>query len=258
MADVARRLRQTREWLVAVERAWLGWSFAPPPRVLAETAWRPDEPAAFCPRCGSSVGYGEPTTRGCGSCRSRSVSTDCVVRLGAYTGPLREWVRAIKYRGWAEMADALGHRLGAAVARCLRAESGLDPGRAVVVPMPMPWQRRLYRGVDHAALIAAAAASELGVPRMPLLVMSNGPPQVSLTAGRRPSRGARLRLSRRAARLVLDGLPVVLVDDVRTTGASLNAAARLVRRLGPGRVVAGVLAVTDDPARRRAGEIADS
>ena len=150
------------------------------------------------------------------------------------------------------MADTLGRRLGEAVARRLSTDDG-EPDDGLVVPMPMPWQRRVYRGVDHAGLIAAAAASELGVPQTRLLVMKNGPPQVSLGAGRRPRRGARLRLRKNAARSSLDGRLVILVDDVRTTGASLNAAARLVRRLGPRRVIAGVLAVTDDPARRRAG-----
>lgn len=218
MTAVARRLVELREWLVAVERAWLGWALAPPRRVLAETAWQPDRPAAWCARCGSSVGPGEQTDRGCGTCRAHPVTTDRVVRLGEYAGPLRDWVRAIKYRGWAEMAEVLGRRLGTAVAGCLGAEGGFDPGRTVVVPMPMPWQRRLYRGVDHAGLIAAGVASELGVPRVGLLVMGNGPPQVSLGAARRPRRGARLRLRRRAARRGLGGRVIILVDDVRTTG----------------------------------------
>ena len=114
----------------------------------------------------------------------------------------------------------------------------------------------LLGGGIGSAIVGAAAGA--GIGRVGLLVMGNGPPQVSLGAARRPRRGARLRLRRRAARLGLGGRLVILVDDVRTTGASLNAAARLLRRLGPSRVVAGVLAVTEDPARRRAGEAGSS
>jgi len=251
MPTVPRRRDQLREWLVSVEQAWIGWSLAPPQRVLAAEAWRADAPEAYCHRCGGSVGAGESTPQGCGSCRGHSIGTDRVVRLSAYRASMRNWVRAIKYRGWAEMAACLGERLGMAVGSALRDDDCFDARRTVVVPMPMPWQRRLYRGVDHARLIADGAAGVLGVPVRQLLAVGNGPPQVSLSsAGRRTRRGARMRVRPRAAGLRLSEVVVVLVDDVRTSGGSLNTATRLLRRLGPRRVVAGVLAVTDDPSRR--------
>lgn len=251
MPTLARRRDQLREWLVSVEQAWIGWSLAPPARVLAAEAWNPDAPATYCHRCGGSVGAGESTPQGCGSCRGHSICTDRVIRLSAYRASMRTWVRAIKYRGWAEMAVSLGERLGMAVAAALRDDDCFDAQRTVVVPMPMPWQRRLYRGIDHARLIADGAARALGVPVRQLLAVGNGPPQVSLSsAGRRTRRGVRMRLRPRAARLRLPDVVVVLVDDVRTSGGSLNTATRLLRRLGPRRVVAGVLAVTDDPSRR--------
>ena len=90
----------------------------------------------------------------------------------------------------------------------------------------------------------------MGVPVVQLLAAENGPPQVSLTSARRSRRGVRMTLRSGIAPQSLRDAVVVLVDDVRTSGGSLNAAARLVRRLGPRLVVAGVLAVTDDPARR--------
>ena len=125
----------------------------------------------------------------------------------------------------------------------LRDDACFDARRTIVVPMPMPWQRRLYRRIDHAGLIAEAVARVLRVRVYPLLTVSNGPPQVSLSASRRRSRRAvRMRLRARLPRL--DGVVVVLIDDVRTSGGSLNAAARLLRRLGPRLVVAGVLAVS--------------
>ncbi len=241
--------RRLREWLVSVEQAWIGWSLAPAARVLTAASWRPDAQATYCRRCGGSVGAGEQTPDGCGSCRGHSVFTDRIVRLSAYREPMREWVRAIKYRCWAEMADSLGRRLGIA----LRDDACFDTRRTIVVPMPMPWQRRLYRRIDHAGLIAEAAAAVLRVRVHPLLTVSNGPPQVSLSASRRARRAVRMRL--RAGPPRLDGVVVVLIDDVRTSGGSLNAAASLLRRLGPRLVVAGVLAVTDGPSRRSGGDL---
>lgn len=152
------------------------------------------------------------------------------------------------------MAVSLGQRLGLALAAALSDDDGFDAQRTVIVPMPMPWQRRLYRGIDHARLIADGAARVLRVPVRQWLAVSNGPPQVSLSStGRRARRGVRMRLRPTAAAGGrLPDVLVLLVDDVRTSGGSLDAAARLLRRLGPRQVVAGVLAVTDDPARRAA------
>jgi predicted amidophosphoribosyltransferase len=246
---------RVRDWLESVERTWLGWSFPPTRLAFAEAGWAPDDESRYCNRCGASVGPGEAMPAGCALCRGTPAATDRFVRLGAYSGRLREWVRAIKYRGWAEMADALGRRLGAAVRRCQVPPGDLDHDLTVVVPMPMPWQRRLYRGIDHARLIAAGVAAELGVGLLPALAKANGPPQVSLPAGHRARGDSGLRLRRRAMRLRFDDAHVILVDDVRTTGASLRAAGRLVRRLRPRWVTAAVLAVTDDRSRRPADPV---
>ena len=95
------RTGQLRHWLEEVERAWLGWSFPPVDRAIADTDWKPDDHSAYCRRCGATVGQGEVTDGGCGSCRGVPVATDGLVRVGSYTGQLRDWILAIKYRQWA-------------------------------------------------------------------------------------------------------------------------------------------------------------
>ena len=91
----------------------------------------------------------------------------------------------------------------------------------------------------------------LAVLSWPLAVLAfwNGPPQVSLSAGHRARGRLGIRVRRHARRVRLDDVQVVLVDDVRTSGASLRTAARHLRRLGPQRLLAAVLAATDDRAR---------
>jgi predicted amidophosphoribosyltransferase len=242
-------LAALRAWVVAVERSWLGWSFAPPDRVISSIGWRPDAPGAYCGRCGGSVGPGEATGAGCSACRGRGVPHDGIVRLGSYSGPMVEWVCAIKYQRWGEMAETLGALLGAAISARLDAAGGWNPARTLVVPMPMPWQRRIYRGIDHAGLLAAAAAERMRAVCRALLTVENGPPQVSMARAMRGRRQAAMRLRRRAAGLSLEGVDVVLVDDVRTSGATLGAAARLLRALEPRRLLAGVAAVAE-PGRR--------
>jgi predicted amidophosphoribosyltransferase len=252
---------------------WIGWSFPPPQRAMDEAGWRPDDRSDYCGRCGDSVGQGEATAEGCATCRKGGELSgglgDGVVRLGPYFEPLRGWVHAVKYYGWQEMAEALGRLLGRCVVSA-RVDSGDEPvvdlDRAVVVPMPMPWQRRVYRGVDHALEIARAAAAEIGCPIARIMTRANHPPQVRLSASERKrsgGRGLRVRArigwsgwKRGVAAWPLDGLDVMLVDDVRTTGATLRAAARLLAGLKPRRIVCGVIGVSDSAARRlRAGRV---
>ena len=232
-------------WLETVERTWLGWSLPPARRAIADARWQPDDPQRYCGLCGVSVGRDEVTPRGCASCRGTSPATDRLIRLGPYGDPLGEWVKAIKYRQWDQMGRELGRRLGKSISAALAGTAGGGGDAYVVVPMPMPWQRRLYRGIDHARVIAGGVAAELGAPLLALLARANGPPQVSLRATQRSRNAGRMRRKRLAHLLPLDGHTVILVDDVRTSGASLEAAAKLIRRLGVARVVAGVLAVAD-------------
>ncbi|MCH7849571.1 MAG: ComF family protein [Planctomycetes bacterium] len=234
-------------WIDDVQQTWLGWSLPPAERAITEANWRRDDLAAYCRRCGSSVGAGEATDTGCGSCRGKPMPVAGVVRLGPYVDPLRQWIPAIKYQRWSDMAELLGRQLGVALIE----SKLLDVSRCVVVPMPMPWQRRIYRGIDHALAIAGATAAELRAPLLQVLAAANGTPQVGLSQTDRLRRGGRsIRLRRRPGGWGLRDIQIVLVDDVRTTGASMQRAARVLRRARPAGVIAAILAVSDDRARR--------
>ncbi len=168
-----------------------------------------------------------------------------VVRLGAHDGALRGWVLAIKHRRWEAMAEHLGGALGRQLAAC-----GAWPPAgqgAVVVPVPMPPMRRWARGIDHAAMLAREVARANGLRVAQPLRQRHAGSQVE--AGGRAARLAHAgrftwRERTRAARAV-QGRTVVLVDDVRTTGATLAAAAALLRAGGAGSVVAAVVSVRE-------------
>lgn len=235
-------------WLDSVERLWMGRSFPPPNAALVEEAWTVDEADNYCQRCGNSVGPGEATDTGCARCRKMVLPYAGVVRLGRHDGALRDWLLMIKYHRWPEMADHLGRALGEAVREHPRFGE-LRPAETIIVPIPMPWLRRVYRGIDHARVLAGGAGAVLGAPVWSVLTKSPGPPQTSLTRSDRTRRRAGGWITPRRAIRRVAGLDVVLVDDIRTTGATLRIASRLLKKAGAERILVAVAAVADEPGR---------
>lgn len=111
---------------------------------------------------------------------------------------------------------------------------------AVLVPVPLHWRRRWHRGFDQARLLAAELARLTGLP-----VLEDGLRRCRVTAAQS---GLPARRRRRALRGAFEArrtpLPehVVLIDDVATTGATLEAAAEATRRAGTERVDAWLFA----------------
>jgi predicted amidophosphoribosyltransferase len=241
------------DMLDAFSEEVIGWSVPPPRIAMDDAAWQCEraDSGTYCLRCGDSTGPGEATDAGCGTCREGAELDggigEGVIRLGSYVRELRRWVLMIKFLRWEQMGYELGVRLGHEVIRSQR----IDPHHAVVVPMPMPWLRRLYRGTDHAQVIASGVAKAIDAPVWRVMYKKNGMPQTKLPRGeRRRTSGRDIGIRRRIGGWNLKDAHVVLVDDVRTTGASLRSAVRLLRTLGPAKMVCAVVAVSDSRARR--------
>ena len=156
---------------------------------------------------------------------------------GEYAGSLRQIIHAFKYDGRRSLARPLGDLMRA---------SGHDvlDGADCIVPVPLhPW-RRMRRGFNQAADLAVA----LGPPVCRLLWRARATaPQADLSAAdrrRNVSRAFRLSpLVRADTRSALHGQVVVLVDDVRTTGATLHACAKVLAAAGANEVRALTVAV---------------
>ncbi len=169
-----------------------------------------------------------------GALRARGIlHVDRVMGARDYGNPvLRRALHTFKYR----RVPALQAVLGAIMAE--QARGFFWPGW-VIVPVPLHWSRAYWRGFNQAELLAQALSHTSGAPVQNLLMRTRA-------TGHQMGRGREERLLavRQAFRSV-QAAPrrVLLVDDVCTTGATLDACAAALRAAGAERVEAMVLAV---------------
>lgn len=198
-------------------------------------------PAQTCAVCSLPLGeaYALPVGYRCGACRQAPPSFDRMIALWSYRPPLDAVVQALKFR----RLDYLGRHLAVALAAELgpRMEKLAKIDR--VVPVPLHWHRRLSRGYNQAERIARPLAGLLRLPFDPVLARGRATPPQSLLG--RAQRLANLRRAFRVPRpQEIRGLHLLLVDDVATTGATLDAAAEALKRAGAAAVTALVAART--------------
>lgn len=175
-------------------------------------------------RCGSPL----PGADGedCGRCRRGRSPILEGASLGAYAGPLRDCVVALKYQGRHKTATRLSVRV-------LQSERcrGILKASDVVLGVPLHPDRESRRGFNQADLLARALARSCGLPVSRGLARTrNTRSQTALSAGdrRRNVRDAFAVLPDSA----LVGAAVTLVDDVTTTGATLRECAAVLRAAG--------------------------
>jgi len=180
-----------------------------------------------CVACGESAG---PVCDRCRRGLRRAVVSsvpaglDVCRSLLAYEGPGRDLVTGLKYRNDRRVLTWLVDAMVTLLDR-----DDLPPG-VVVTWVPTTGRRRAHRGFDQARLLARGVARRWGVPCPDLLVRGPGPTQSSRTIDER-HQGVPLtvRSSRSGGPVTR---PVVVVDDVMTTGASLTSAAQVLRAEG--------------------------
>jgi len=174
-----------------------------------------------------------PITGGtvCGECLRATPHYDATTAPFAYAFPLDALIQALKYGGDLAVARLLGEALAHAVAR-----ERVD----LLVPMPLSTRRLRERGFNQALEIARPVAHAGGIPLAPNACrrVIDTPAQAALPwkARARNVRGA----------FVCDAdvrdLRVAIVDDVMTTGATVNELARNLKRAGASEVRVWVVA----------------
>ena len=215
---------------------------APTRGPVCPACWRnlPRLTPPVCDRCGDPLPAGPtdpPRPEHCPRCRHPHALIRHRRAVGPYEGTLRRLVHVLKYEQRHTLAPPLGRLMRQSGAEIL---AGVD----CVVAVPLHPRRQRARGFNQAAELAA----QLGRPVVDALRRTRATtPQMELPAGqrRRNVRGA-FAPARRAGvqpgRAAVEDACVMLVDDVTTTGATLDACARVLRRAGAREVRALTLA----------------
>lgn len=218
------------------EREWLGLRVEGIAERLAQAGWQADEASVYCPRCGNSTGpFEADAVSGCSHCKAIKWPWERLVRLGRYEGLLRRLILETKFTAWRRVGRDLGVRLGASLGHELE-DAGVRGRTVWLVPVAMAWPRRLARGIDHATVLARGVREGLeqtGNTNIVVLIQALGrrhrPTQVGTPAS---ERWPNVRDSMWVRPRVMPGLSkadvVVLIDDIKTTGATLRAASRAI------------------------------
>jgi len=188
--------------------------------------------AAHCPRCAL------PTPGGalCGACLRRLPRFDRVAAACVYAYPLAELIRSYKYHGTLALATLFAQMLAAGIS---------SAGADLIVPLPLSRTRLRQRGFNQALEIARVVSRSA---RIPLAVricrrVRDGAPQAALPwdERRKNIRGAFV------CDADLTGQRVAVIDDVLTTGATLDEIAKILKRAGAFEVYGWVVARTLPP-----------
>lgn len=173
-------------------------------------------PTPYCRHCGNVLKVE-------GVCRSCQYAPLRLSGLRAYSGyqqPLRTCIHRFKYGGNARLSQPLGQFLAQA-----HRVYGLRSD--VIVPVPLHSERQRQRGYNQAHLLAESCSRELQIPLQTLLTrIRNTPAQTRLAADeRRQNVAGAFRCSAGDGPEAITGRRILLIDDVCTTGATLEACA---------------------------------
>lgn len=184
-----------------------------------------------CKQCGNLIADKNLTI--CGDCQTTPPPIDHTFHLSSYSPAAKELITQLKFNQQLLIAESLGKIL----ADEIRDQSATLPD--VMIPVPMHKKRLRQRGFNQALQIAKPLAKQLSIPLSNAIAYRNfyTPPQTQLDAGtRRTNPQSSFHCKK------LHGEHIAIIDDVITTGSTVNALARALKQAGASKVSAWAIA----------------
>lgn len=193
---------------------------------------------AYCRQCGSCLPYAQSH---CGHCLQEEPKWQRIMQVATYKPPLADWIHRFKFQqqDWLDMALA---RLLLLEILQQRRECYIELPE-VILPVPLFWQRQWQRGYNQATRIALHLARWLNIP----LDMQSAQ-RLRPTASQRELTASQRRRNVKHAFGYSPAKPyrrVAIIDDVVTTGATLNALCAELRKQGVKEIQVWTLAKTE-------------
>ncbi len=208
-------------------------------RALCPACWNQVMACAggdYCPRCGRNASRYGIVAGVCPACQGLEIHFDAIARAGVYADALRGMIIAFKH-DHTELAPTL-----ALLARSALQGSAFHDEIDLLVPVPLHWTRHLARGYNQSLLIARRLQHPTARISTDLVRIRRTPIQPTAATPDRRALNVKgvfaVRPDHRFAEKV-----VCLVDDVKTSGATLNECAKTLKEAGAAQVYALVLAV---------------
>ena len=196
-------------------------SFERVPTKLCEVCGRP------LPGLAASAGPSAQQPLLCPACQDKTYAFDSARSFAMYEGTLIRAILLLKY----EQIEPLGAWFAERLAELVAGE-GNAMAADLVVPVPLHRERERERGYNQAALLSKPLAKRLRLPHKAVLLMrTRARPEKHLLSLEERWESVRGAFATRPGSQV-DNLRVLLVDDVLTTGATLDACARTLREAG--------------------------
>ncbi len=192
--------------------------------------------ADYCPRCGRDASRYALLEGACPDCQGKEIHFDLIARSGVYADALRRMILAFK-KGRTELDSTLGFLANSA----LQGSSFVNDIE-FFVPVPLHWARRLVRGYNQSLILAKKLKHPTAKINTELARIRHTKSQIIM-----PTAAARARNVAGAFAVRyghnFNGRRICLVDDIKTTGATLNECAKTLKQAGASKVFALVLAI---------------
>lgn len=197
--------------------------------------------ADYCPRCGKDASQFGLLQGACPDCQGKEIYFDQIARGGVYADALRKMILSFK-NGKTELESLLGFLADSALQG-----SAFYKMVELFVPVPLHWSRRFRRGYNQSHILAKKLNCHSTKINTDLVRIRRTKSQPAMVSHSKRAANVAGAFAVRHRHDFADRI-ICLVDDIKTSGATLNECAKVLKQAGAKKVFAVVLAVAGQDA----------